>query len=121
MVGVFCVIDLMFCMECVMLCDGVVLVIGCDEVGCGVIVGLVVVGLSVFDGRFGGVLRGLCDLKMLSEVKCEELYLLVGVWSWYVVVGFVFNEEVEWIGIIVVFGFVVVCVFVELYDVGVGM
>lgn len=57
--------------ELVVLC-GVFVVVGVDEVGCGFLVGLVMVVVVIL--YFDCIFEGLNDLKKLSKKCCEVFY-----------------------------------------------
>lgn len=51
---------------------GYVLIVGVDEVGCGLLVGDVVMVVVIFD--FNWLIMGLNDFKKFSEKKCLVLF-----------------------------------------------
>jgi len=84
--------------------DGILFVIGCDEVGRGAIAGPVAVGLSAVGSGIGAHPEGLRDSKMLSEKRREHLAPLAESWSHYSAVGIASADEVDSVGIIAALG-----------------
>lgn len=93
--------------------DQCVLVVGVDEVGCGLLVGLVVVVVVIFDLVW--LIVGLDDLKKFSECWCEVFYLQVIEWVLVYCVIVVEIEEIDCINIFQVIMVGMSCVVVGLF------
>lgn len=88
------------------------IICGVDEVGCGLLVGLVFVVVVIFD--LVCLVKGLCDFKKFFEVVCDSLVLeikeLVLVW----VIVFCNEQEIDEFNILYV-SMLVMCCVVEVF------
>ncbi|GAA3595176.1 ribonuclease HII [Klugiella xanthotipulae] len=104
--------------ETELLCGGVPLVIGCDEVGRGAIAGPVAVGVAAYRPECGAFPEGLRDSKLLTSRKRDELYPLAAGWAAYWAVGYASADEIDRCGITVGLGLAGRRALVSLHDQG---